>query len=176
MNNLFLTGKIGIGKTTVLKEVLEGINLSIGGYTTERIIDGPMRIYTARSLYDDARECTLAKIDSRDWSKEIFTEAFNTEILSILDDSFKDRDLIVLDELGFVENDIHSFTSKIYELLDSDKIIFGILKDYDCEFLNNIRARKDVVILNITEQNRDSISGNALEILKSFGAPIKREM
>lgn len=168
MNNLFLTGEIGIGKTTVLKNVLEKINLSIGGYTTDRTIDGPIRTYTARALYDETEKVTLAKIDSTDWTKEVFKEAFDTEILSILNYSFQNKDLIVLDELGFAENDIYSFTSTIYKLLDSNKIVFGILKDYDCEFLNTIRSREDIIILNITHQNRDSISSEALEILKSF--------
>lgn len=173
MSNLFLTGDIGIGKTTILKETLNKIDIPIGGFTTKRVIDDPFRIYVVRSLYDNIKESTIAKVDSRDWSREVFIESFSTEILSILKDSIRDRHLIVLDELGFVENDIHSFTSKVYELLDSDKIILGILKDYDCEFLNNIRARDDIIIKNITKNNRDSVLNDVLEILKSFNVPIK---
>ena len=175
MNNLFLTGKIGVGKSTVLKEVLERVNISIGGYITERIIHGPIRTYVIRSLYDNVEKFTIAKINSIDWSKEIFIDSFDTHIPLIIDNSIKNRDLIVLDELGSVENNIHIFTSKIYELLDSDRIVLGVLKDYDCEFLNNIRERDDVVIVEITEDNRNSILDDIIDILESLGVPFKKE-
>ncbi len=173
MSNLFLTGDISIGKTTILKETLKRIDGRVGGYTTKRVIDGPFRTYVATSLYDQERECTIAKVDSRDWSKEVFKEAFSTDLLSILEDSFQNRDLIVLDELGSLENHIDCFTSKVYELLDSDKIVFGVLKVYDCEFLNTIRARDDVIIIKISKDNRDDILKDILQILKSFKVAIK---
>lgn len=91
----------------------------------------------------------------------------------MLEESFQKRDLIVLDELGFMENDIHIFTSKIYELLDSDKVVFGILKDYDCEFLNRIRERDDTMIIRITQENRDLILNDILDLLKTFNLTIK---
>ena len=51
MNNLFLTGKIGVGKSTILKNALKKIDLSVGGYVTERIYEGYYRKYIVKSLY-----------------------------------------------------------------------------------------------------------------------------
>lgn len=172
MNNLFLTGKVGIGKSTVLKEVLKRINLPIGGYVTERIINGHIRTYTIKSLYDGVEKFTIARVNQKDGSKKVFIDSFDTGILSILNKSLKDKDVIVLDELGFMEDDIDIFTSKIYELLDSEKIILGILKKHDCKFLNNIRARDDVIIVEITKENRDSILNKVLDIMRSFNVPL----
>ena len=67
------------------------------------------------------------------------------------------KDIIILDELGFFENNSKRFKYKIYELLDSDKIILGTLKDYDCEFLNNIRKRNDISLIEVTKENREKI-------------------
>ncbi|MCF6465514.1 hypothetical protein C3E90_06385 [Clostridium sp. Cult2] len=168
VNNLFLTGKIGVGKSTILKNALKELNLSIGGYVTERIFEGYYRKYIVKSLYDNMEEYIIVRVDSRDNSKEGFMEAFENGVISILDKSLKHRDLIVLDELGCVENDIDIFTSKVFELLNSKKIVFGILKDDYCSFLNDIRSRDDVIIIRITEENRDYILDHIINILESF--------
>ncbi|CCQ97546.1 conserved hypothetical protein [[Clostridium] ultunense Esp] len=168
MKNLFLTGRIGIGKSTVLKKALKELNLPLGGYITERIYDGYYRKYIVKSLYNPGEEYTIVRVDSRDDSKKGFKESFEKGVVSILDKSLKNRDLIVLDELGCAENDIDVFTSKIFELLDSNKIVFGVLKDDDCKFLNDIRNRDDVIIVMITEENRHYILEEIIDILRGF--------
>lgn len=173
MNNLFLTGKIGVGKTTLLKKVLKRIDLSVGGYTTEKNIQNDTKTFTIKSLYDGTENHTMAHVNKSNYSKKIFTKTFDTYLPSIIQRSFENRDLIVLDEIGFMEDQIHVFTSKIYEILDSDKFVFGVIKDYDCEFLNKIRNRTDVTIIEITEDNRNHIINDIMEILKSFNIPLK---
>jgi len=37
MKNLLITGRPGCGKTTLIKKILEGANLPIGGFYTEEI-------------------------------------------------------------------------------------------------------------------------------------------
>lgn len=167
INNLFLTGNIGIGKSTILQNALKEFDISIGGYITQRVFEGYYRRYIVKSLYN-MDEYTIIKVDSRDNSKKSFSHAFENGVISILDNSLKYRDLIVLDELGCAENNIEIFTSKIFELLDSPKIVFGILKDDYCSFLDKIRNRKDVQVIRITEENRDYILKDIVNIIRSF--------
>ena len=84
MNNLFLTGQIGIGKSTLLKKIIEKINLSIGGYITEKAIKDSIKIVTVRSLYDSVEKHTIAKINTKDASKKVFVNSFNSIATSIL--------------------------------------------------------------------------------------------
>ncbi len=175
MHNLFLTGKIKIGKSTILENVLEMIDLSIGGYITERKIQDSINTFTVRSLNDGIETHIIANTGAIDKMKKVSVDSFKIGLTSILDNSLYNRDLIVLDELGFMENDINEFTSKVYEVLDSEKPVLGILKDYDCDFLNNIRNRDDVIIVEITEENRETILDSIVSILKSFGVVFKSE-
>lgn len=168
MNNLFLTGRIGVGKSTILKKALNNINLSIGGYMTDRIFEGPYRRYVARSLKNPSEGYTIVRSDSRNKSKVCFPEAFEKGLVPILDKSLKDDDMIVMDELGSAEDDIDIFTSKVFELLDSKKIVLGVIKDEDCKFLNAIRSRKDVMVIRITEDNRDYIWEEVSHIINGF--------
>lgn len=170
MNNLFLTGKIGVGKSTIINKILKEINYSTGGYITEKVEDGSIKTFTIKSLHDNKIKYNIAKVNKNTFEKEIFIDNFTYNIPLMLDKDLKNKDLIILDELGFMENDIDPFTSKIYEILDSDKTVFGVLKDYDCEFLNNIRQRDDVIIIEITEDNRDIIVEEILSILLKIKA------
>ncbi len=168
MKNIFLTGKKHIGKSTLIQNVLDGLNVSIGGYVTERIIKGNKKSYIVRSLYDNKESYCIANIDIVNCSREIFMDSFDVGIVSILEKSFKNSDIIVLDELGFFENDSQKFKYKIYELLDSDRIVFGVIKDHDCEFLNNIRKRNDILLIKITKENREEILNKLIKIINNL--------
>lgn len=167
MKNLFLTGKKGVGKSTLLKKALNKLDVSLGGYTTERVFEGYYRNYVVKSLCNTNEEYRIIRVDSRDNSKVWFPEVFEEGLVPLLDKSLS-RDLIVLDELGCSENNILKFTSKVFELLDSPRIVFGILKEDDCEFINSIKKRKDVKVLKVTEANRDYLLDEILDILKTW--------
>lgn len=175
MHNLFLTGEVGIGKSTILRNVIERINLSIGGYITERKTQDYITTFIVKSLYNSMEEHIIANINTINKSKKIYKDSFEIAMSSILENSLKSRDLIVLDELGFMENDIDIFTSKVYKILDSKKPVFGVLKDFDCQFLNNIRSRDDVIILEVTKESRNTILNIVIDVLESFGVIFKKE-
>lgn len=173
MKNLFLTGNIRVGKTTILKHILEKVDVSIGGYITDRSYQDNIRKFTALSLYDNVSAFNIAKVDRNTFDKEIYLDTFKIHLVSLIEKSMKYRDIVVLDELGFMEDSISPFKKQIFSLLDSSTPVFGIIKKYDCDFLNSIRDRNDVIILEITESNRDSIEDYIIDILKSFNIKFK---
>ncbi|NMB07445.1 MAG: hypothetical protein GX981_03520 [Tissierellia bacterium] len=173
MNNLFLTGKKGVGKSTIINKIIEKVNCSIGGYITEKQVENNIKTFTIISLYNNKDRYPIAKINEKNFEKKIFTDNFKHHIPLTLDKSLKNRDLIILDELGFMENNIEPFTGKIYEILDSNNVVFGVLKDYNCTFLNNIKSRDDVLVIEITQNNRDTIEQEIINILKEINVPFK---
>ncbi|GAA0121151.1 MAG: methyltransferase domain-containing protein [Clostridium argentinense] len=177
MKNLFLTGEIGVGKSTLLKKLIEKINTSIGGYVTERVIDNNTLKYNLISLYDGTEEYTISKMPLNGCSNdiEIFLSSFNEGIFSVLEKSFHERNAIIMDELGFMESKAYKFKDIVLKLLDSSNTVIGVLKKRDCEFLNSIRNRNDVVILEVTKENRDCLLEELLAILNKFEVPLKKE-
>lgn len=167
LNNIFLTGPVGVGKSTILYNALKELDVSLGGYITQRVYQKDYMKFIVKSLYD-MEQYTIIEIDTNRNLKRVFTEVFENGLIHILDKSIDHSDLIVLDELGIAENDIEIFTTKVFQLLDSKKIVFGVLKDSDCEFLNQIRNRDDVIIIRITEENRDHILEEILGILRDL--------
>lgn len=178
MKNLFLTGEIGVGKSTLLKKLIEKINTSIGGYVTERVIDNNTLKYNLISLYDGTEEYSISQMPLNKHSNnpKVFLSSFNEGVFSILEKSFYERNVVIMDELGFMESKAYRFQDIVFKLLDSSNAVIGVLKKRDCEFLNNIRSRKDVVIIEVTEENRDTLLERLLLILVSFEVPLKKKM
>ncbi|SDZ10829.1 nucleoside-triphosphatase [Proteiniborus ethanoligenes] len=173
MSNLFITGEIGIGKTTIINKIIDKLNCSVGGYSTDREIVNGKKIFTAKSLLDDTERCIFAKIHMANGHKEIYEDSFRYCIISILEKSLSKADVIILDELGFMEDNIIQFTSYVHSLLDSDRFILGVLKKHDCQFISSIRSRKDVLVVDVNKDNRDSILDELLSMIKSYGVPFK---
>ncbi|WP_461614061.1 nucleoside-triphosphatase [Clostridium sp. Marseille-QA1073] len=177
MKNLFLTGEIGVGKSTLLKKLIEKINTSIGGYVTERVIDNNILKYNLISLYDGIEEYSISQMPLNRHSNnpEVFLSSFNEGAFSILEKSFYERNVVIMDELGFMESKAYRFQNIVLRLLDSSKTVIGVLKKRDCEFLNNIRNRKDVIIIEVTEENRNILLEKLITILVSFEVPLKKK-
>lgn len=168
LKNIFLTGEKYTGKSTLIQNVLNKLGLSVGGYVTKRVIKDNKRIYTVKSLHDNSESYLIANVDAIDYSREVFKDSFDIGVVSILEKSLKDRDIIILDELGFFENDSEKFKRKVYELLNSNKIILGTIKDYDCEFLNDIRKRDDILLFKVTKENREEILNKLVKIMRGL--------
>lgn len=167
MNNLFLTGKINIGKTTVLNSIIDRLNISnnnIGGFSTKAFLENEKvkGFYIHPINYPLQRpefEKTIIGYtpDGIRWIENTKTfEDFGVDILNYcLRNTFE---LIIMDELGFFENKANLFQQKVHKIIDSDKKVLGIIKFHQTIFLNSIRERKDVNVVEITKQNRDCIS------------------
>lgn len=168
MKNVFLTGEKHIGKSTLVQSILDKLNLPAGGYITERVTGDNKTTYVVKSLYNSSEFYTIANINTIDRSREVFMDSFDVGIVSILEKSLENRNLIVLDELGFFENDSKIFKHKIFELLDSNKIVLGVIKDYNCEFLNDIRKRDDVSLIRITKENREEILNELVNMINNL--------
>lgn len=166
MQNLFLTGKINIGKTTVLNSIRKKLNISddkIGGFLTKAFLDnGKIKGFYIEAINYNLQipkfqERIIGYIpDELKWVGVTETfENFGIEILNYcLKSSFE---LIIMDELGFFESKAYIFQQKIHEIIESEKKVLGIIKPQQTTFMNSIRRRKDVTIVEITRQNRNYI-------------------
>lgn len=165
MNNLFLTGRINVGKSTMIKRIIEQLNIrkeEIGGfYTRPYIIDNQVKEFYIEPLNFN---CKSTNIRDRmigytsDGIKRIGnTATFENIGVEILDNCIKnDFKLIIMDELGFFENTAYQFQQKVHETLNNKKVI-GVIKPLSTPFLDTIRERKDVIEVEITEDNRENV-------------------
>lgn len=167
MKNIFITGKKGVGKSTLLKKIIEEIDCSIGGFVEEKLLGKELYFFNVISLYDLNDIYIIGSYDVKKKSLHPLIENFNIISENILLKSLYHRELIVLDELGFLEEGSELFKETIYKILDSNKPVLGVLKECNTDFINKIKSRNDVHIIKIDEDNRNLMKDEILELLQS---------
>ena len=165
MNNILLTGEVQVGKSTVIQKVLDMLkkdyDLKIGGYRGTRALikeeNKTILRFGMNSLSDNSSYKVLQNeiIDGKN-NVTIYSESFD-EYAPKLKADLENCNLIILDEIGFAESNSPKYLEVLNEALDSDKVVFGVLKKWDCPVVNGVRDRQDVTLFNIDEDNRDYI-------------------
>lgn len=174
LNNIFLTGEIQVGKTTLLNNIIKRLNYSVGGFQTCRNIyndNGNIkREFFIKSLINNNHKYKIATITSFEdrFNVEPYTSAFETIANTIIRESIKKCDVIVLDELGFLESNAFDFQSSVFEALNSYKLTIGVIKPRSIPFLDKIRNRDDVHIFEVTKENRNKILNDILNVMKKY--------
>lgn len=181
MKNIFLTGEIQIGKTTLLNKIIEMINLSIGGFQVDRTIEqgenSSKKEFYITSLINGVDTYKIATITSENncFNTTPYADAFNTAADKIILESLKCRDVIVLDELGFLESKAEKFQNAVFEALNSDKLVLGVIKPRPIPFLDKIRNRDDVIVIEVTKENRDKLLESIISIIEKEDSNIIRK-
>ena len=165
-NNYFLTGEKGIGKSTIINAVIDNFTGKIGGFKTVRKYndDGRISFHFLNVANDESpNNDNLLFYRSENKNKEDITNKFNN-FSSALDD-FENFDIIIMDEIGPNEENASIFKEKILNVLDSDKLVLGVLQKADSRFLDSIKNRIDTKVYTVTEENRQEIKKEIINLL-----------
>ena len=162
--HIFLTGEIQVGKTTVIRNFLSQIDLSADGFITywEPAFGVDRMLYLSPYSTDvQSVKRYLVTSDyehklSRTEKIEKIVSVFDTHGTEILRNSGK-LDVIVMDELGFMESKAKNFQNVVMQHISGVVPILGVIKPAQTEFLNAIRSHSSVKICEVTVDNRDAV-------------------
>lgn len=173
--NILITGKPGVGKTTVLNRVklkIEDQNHTVGGVTCPEIRKEGRRVGFGIVDVSNNRRGILAhtgcegpkvgkyKVNLKDLD-EIGTSAIEYAI--------KNSDFIFIDEIAPMELHSKGFCSAVEAVLDSDKPVVAVIhKRSSNTFVSQVKARKDVLIFEVTHENRELLADEILNNLRGF--------
>lgn len=182
--HIFLTGKKGVGKSTLLKKYLSNYTGNVGGFFTIRT-QMFLKDHFSVHLIDLKRPATfsqdnlLFKCDDsfsslnpalRKLNDQTISTNFNALGCSALQNTF-DCDLIVIDELGPHEYNATLFRSMVIDILDGNIPVIGVLQAPAYASWPDIVSHPNVKIMEITEKNR-----NNLIYLKQDSYPSGKDM
>jgi len=179
--NLLLTGLPGVGKTTVVKKVLASLppQLKFGGFFTEEVREGGERIGFQIVTVDGQRAWLARKgfpSPHKVGKYGVDVKAIESVIIPTLSRAVKQADLIVVDEIAKMELSHPDFSKVVRECLDSSKPVLGVIQRSRLPFIEEVRARGDVWIFEVTPKNRDELPQKVLTILTSLlNAPERQE-
>lgn len=161
--HLFLTGPKQIGKSTVLGTLLDGRDVVLGGFRTQRIrVEGGADIYMLPPTGEDGFVEENILFRRRRGSLQVEPERFDRLGGAMLAQSVG-ADLILMDELGPTEAEAYGFQKAVWSALDGEIPVYGVLQVAESKFLDRIMERDDVCIITVTEENRNTLPQRLLE-------------
>lgn len=176
MSAFLVTGAVGVGKTTLLRRVIDACvsDREIYGFRTEKVSPaenagetGKVFIYPATSPPDrDTAHCVAEILEGG--SCVPHTEIFETLGAALLSD-IPSGAIVMMDELGFLEKAAPKFCEKVLEVISGDFLILGAIKPLSTPFLDAVRKHPAVTLFEITELNRDEVSD---EMMLAFSAKL----
>lgn len=167
--HILLTGKPGVGKTTVIKKIVPLLGVDAGGFYTEeiRVMDRRMgfRIVTL-----DGKDGILAHVDCNSNYKvgkyRVDLDSFESVAIPTLEKAIKDKAIIVIDEIGKMELFSMKFKELVSNILDGEKSLLSVIKENGDVFTENIKKRVDVTMITVNYENREHLPEKVFEILK----------
>ena len=159
--NLLVTGKPGVGKTTLVERVVEKLrgSLRLAGFTTTevRLPAGERLGFDIVTL--DGKHGELARVGLKSRVRVgrygVNLEAFERFALPEL--AGRDVELIVVDEIGKMECSSGRFRRAVEDALDAPVNVLATIGMSRLPFFQAIRARPDVELFTMTERNRDAL-------------------
>lgn len=153
--HIFLTGDVQVGKSTAISKALELLHVTPGGFRTfgvnyQKDGSSDVVIFPAHSTPENGYVVAHRASSGNSLFPEIFDE-FGSVYLQ------QPADLILMDELGYMESAAKKFQQTVFETLDGTTPVLGVVRNKETPFLNAVRARDDVLLLPVTKNNRGYI-------------------
>lgn len=156
--HVFLCGPSGVGKSTIIRDVVASLSLAPKGFITYKVREqGKDRVYGQAFCGGGA----LLLSEDKTASNANFNELRHT-LLGILP-----GDIVIMDELGFLESRAFRFQAAVIDALDKPCTVLGVIKARSGALLDSVRNRGDVRIIDVTAETRSEVMQEVLALMKS---------
>ena len=168
--NILLTGPPRSGKSTLIEAVIGRIKEPVTGFFTREVREGGERVGFSINTVE-GREGILAHKSVRSRYrvgrygvnlKDIEDIAVPAMIPSM------HEEIVVIDEIGKMECFSRLFRETLSQVLDSSNRVLGSIALRGDAFIEAIKLREDVMVVEVTSQNRAILVSQLLDTLKAF--------
>jgi len=159
----------------LLNEIKKLLTCPIGGYCIHIRRDeenNKIREFDLVSLYSNEKGNIFFKTDDSTGTAKFNIEVFNTKGVEFLQESLNHGEVLIFNEIGYLESKAEKFTKEVIKAFNSEKVVIALLKKVNCDYINYIAARKDVNIFNVSEDNKIYAKEGIVKLLKEWKIPI----
>lgn len=158
--HIVIAGHRHVGKSTLVNRLLEDCDKPVYGFRTasgKSMIKGYRSFFIHPANYTEKIESEENHVGDGHGGEPIcHVGAFNNYGVKCLE--AKPDGIILMDELGFMENDAELFKAKVLECLDGDIPVIATAKEgMDTEFLNAVLNHPNANVYHIDIENRDQL-------------------
>ncbi|OGS26293.1 MAG: hypothetical protein A2297_01540 [Elusimicrobia bacterium RIFOXYB2_FULL_48_7] len=159
--NFFISGKPGAGKTTLVREVTLPILDRAGGFYTEEILDesGKLSGFKLKTL--SGLEGILASKNLKSVNKlnkyGIDLNVLESMGVKALTDALRDKELIVIDELGTMAAISGAFREAFVKCVASEKKLLATLRYNSQPYTQETSMMVNSFVVTLTNENYPEI-------------------
>lgn len=168
IKNILLTGKPGVGKTTLIKEIIKLVPLTVGGFYTEEIRErGERKGFKITSLEGKLGVLALKGLNSSFKVGDYGVNLNDLEKIGVeaVLQAVKEKELVVIDEIGKMEIFSPDFKKAVIKALESDKRVLATVKLTPDSFTKEIRKRPGTLIFELKPGNKEEVKKRIIAFL-----------
>lgn len=180
IKKLFITGEKRTGKSSLIKQIIKRSNINAEGLITQRIYvknkdEVAYRLTDCSSSKDYCLEITRDDLSGYD---NIFLVRAGNDIIYRNINVFNDfaakvlstavrrtPDVILLDEIGFIEENADLYQNALFDALNSDIKLLGVLQKKNNSLIRAVINHSDVCVHELNRSNKDEIERIIIEYL-----------
>lgn len=162
---LLLTGNPGIGKTTILLQVVDGLKArgcSVGGMISREVRSRGERVGFEILDLVSGRRGWLAHAGQKTGPQvgryRVNLEDLDSIGVAAIDEAVESADVVAIDEVGPMELFSQRFREAVRKAVESQKPLVGVVhwKARD-RLIDEVKKREDAEIIEVTANNRDRL-------------------
>ena len=138
---------------------MQELKISPGGFKTIGIGD-EVRIYAGSGKTPQQNNLVAVRGAA---GRRGFAEVFDSAGAELLK---RPAQLVLMDELGFFENEAEVFKAAVFSVLDSNTPVLGVIKPKRTAFLDTVREHPGTRVVEVTKENREDVYYKVLAMVK----------
>ncbi len=170
-HTLLLTGRPGIGKTTVIKIVMELLGERAGGFYTEEI-RGPGGRKGFRLVTLDGQEAVMAHVNLRGQGRPrvsrygVDVGAIDRVGVTALCRAMAENEVVIVDEIGKMELFSGQFRDVVLQAVSGHWPVIATVMSKPYPWVDALKALPQVTVWEVTVENRERMAEQVIEWLK----------
>jgi nucleoside-triphosphatase len=163
-----ITGRPGVGKTTLIERVLPLVSATYGGFLTKEVRKCGHRVGFALVDLGTGEECLFARVHSSGGTKfgryAVDVGAVERMGVAAILRAIKEKELVVIDEIAPMELSALGFVAAVEQALASDKALLIATHAHATHPVAD-RARQELHLVRIRQGNRDALVDTVVALL-----------
>jgi nucleoside-triphosphatase len=166
---VLLTGRPGVGKTTLVRRIVERLGGRAGGFYTAEIRQGGVR-RGFKLVTLDGHEAVIAHTDfagrQRVSKYGVDVAALDAVGVPAIDRAIAAGQVVIIDEIGPMELFSAAFRAAVLRAVDSGRPILATVARRPQPWADALKRRPGVRLVEITFANRDALVATLVEELQ----------
>ena len=173
-HTLILTGRPGIGKTTIVKALIAQLADRAGGFYTEEILGAGGR-KGFRLITLDGRSSVMAHVDFKSRS-QVGRYGVKVDVIDQLGAgairlAVDTQPIVIIDEIGKMELFSSPFQNAVLKAIGSSKLVIATAMQDDHPWVAAVKALPGVTVWEVTKVNRSRLVEEVQQWLAGQGRP-----